>query len=167
MIFFYFPSVQCLVLENRPLSLLAIALKWQSKLIWSILPLFINNFYSDLSHALLSCVLIHFSKLCRHVLERYFNEALTLLNLLWLLFLAQKGFYLGIGTPVSPSSFSLKPILDPWCSLFTDPLFSLQSPSSARDKIKTAGDLLTATFVLARSLCSLCSPMFWKERKEK
>ena len=29
-------------------------------------------------------------------------------------------------------------------SLFKDPLFSLQSPLSAGDKIKTAGDLLTA-----------------------
>ena len=30
-------------------------------------------------------------------------------------------------------------------SLFTDPLFALQSPSSAGDKTKTAGDLLTAS----------------------
>ena len=30
-------------------------------------------------------------------------------------------------------------------SLFTDPIFSLQSPSSAREKKYTAGDLLTAT----------------------
>ena len=31
-------------------------------------------------------------------------------------------------------------------SLFTEPLFSLLSPSSARDKkLKTAGDLLTAS----------------------
>ena len=29
-------------------------------------------------------------------------------------------------------------------SLFKDPLFSLQSPLSVGDKIKTAGDLLTA-----------------------
>ena len=30
-------------------------------------------------------------------------------------------------------------------SLFTDPLYSLQSPSSAGDKIYTAGDFLTAS----------------------
>ena len=32
-----------------------------------------------------------------------------------------------------------------YISLFTDPLFSLRSPSSAGDKIQTAGDLLTAS----------------------
>ena len=41
-------------------------------------------------------------------------------------------------------------------SLFTDPLFSLQSPSNGGDKIYTAGDLLTA------SLASL--PVFSKRK---
>ena len=31
------------------------------------------------------------------------------------------------------------------CSLFTDPLFSLESPSSTLLKIKNRGDLLTAS----------------------
>ena len=41
-------------------------------------------------------------------------------------------------------------------SLFTEPLFSLQSPSNGGDKIYTAGDLLTA------SLASL--PVFSKRK---
>ena len=46
-------------------------------------------------------------------------------------------------------------------SLFTDPLFSLESPSSASDKIYTTGDLLTALASLASSL------MFSKRTKRK
>ena len=49
-------------------------------------------------------------------------------------------------------------------SLFTDPPFSLQSPSSARGKILTAGDLLTAP---SRTLASLADVFEMNEKKKK
>ena len=107
---------------------------------------------------------IQFSKLCKDVLQRYFNEICcdfsSLLKKVFILELVLQF------PPPPPSSFSLKPILDPWCSLFTDPLFSLQSPSSARDKLKTAGGLLTATLVLARSLRWRARRCFQKNEKK-
>ena len=56
---------------------------------------------------------------------------------------------------ISPESMS---------SLFTDPPFSLQSPSSARGKIWTAGDLLTARSL---TLASLADVFEMNEKKKK
>ena len=47
-----------------------------------------------------------------------------------------------------PTALLIGKVLALLGSLFTDPLFSLQSPSNARDKkkkLKTAGDILTAS----------------------
>ena len=54
-----------------------------------------------------------------------------------------------VGLPLNRGSVQRFCYFCPGCviysSLFTDPLFSLQSPSSAGDRIQTAGDLLTAS----------------------
>ena len=61
-------------------------------------------------------------------------------------------YYLNVQSTVSrtlhfPPALLIAKVLALLGSLFTDPLFSLQSPSNARDKkkLKTAGDILTAS----------------------